>query len=37
MKSWLYQLCVLVYMLSHGSVYLPYRFVRLLRFRGAGA
>lgn len=24
MKSWLYQLCVLVYMLSYGSLYLPY-------------
>jgi len=23
-KSWLYQLCVLVYMLSYGSLYFPY-------------
>jgi hypothetical protein len=23
-KGWLYQLCVLVYMLFHGSVYLSY-------------
>jgi len=24
MKNWLYQLCVLVYMLSYGSLYFPY-------------